>query len=72
VQAETEQRAHKVSFYVKKDKAKQVTEALSKILEQRGVSYNALIFTSLLRNDFVCMLDFLTSYFECKILYVVS
>jgi hypothetical protein len=41
VQAETEQRAHKVSFYVKKDKAKQVTEALSKILEQRGVSYNA-------------------------------
>ncbi|GAU20915.1 hypothetical protein TSUD_24780 [Trifolium subterraneum] len=36
-QAETEQRAHKVSFYVKKDKAKQVTEALSKILEQRGL-----------------------------------
>lgn len=34
-QAETEQRAHKVSFYVKKENAKQVTEALSKILEQR-------------------------------------
>lgn len=36
-QAETEQRAHKVSFYVEKDNAKQVTEALSKILEQRGL-----------------------------------
>lgn len=52
LQAETEQRAHKVSFYVEKDNAKQVTEALSKILEQRGVSYNALI-SILLRNDFV-------------------
>ncbi|XP_058762711.1 probable sucrose-phosphatase 2 [Vicia villosa] len=36
-QAETEQRAHKVSFYVKKENAKQVTEALSKVLEQRGL-----------------------------------
>ncbi|XP_004497625.1 sucrose-phosphatase 1-like [Cicer arietinum] len=36
-QVETEQRAHKVSFYVKKDNAQQVTEALSKILEQRGL-----------------------------------
>lgn len=53
MQAETEQRAHKVSFYVKKDNAKQVTEALSKILEQRGVSYNALIFIVFLINDFV-------------------
>ncbi|XP_057426697.1 sucrose-phosphatase 1-like [Lotus japonicus] len=36
-QAETEQRPHKVSFYVKKDKAQQVTESLSKILEERGL-----------------------------------
>lgn len=54
MQVETEQRAHKVSFYVKKDNAQQVTEALSKILEQRGVSYNALIiFIIFLINDFV-------------------
>ncbi|XP_027363601.1 sucrose-phosphatase 1-like [Abrus precatorius] len=36
-QAETEQRPHKVSFYVEKDKAKKVTEALSKILQGRGL-----------------------------------
>ncbi|KAI4300610.1 hypothetical protein L6164_033966 [Bauhinia variegata] len=36
-QAETEQRAHKVSFYVKKDHAPQVIEALSKSLEKRGL-----------------------------------
>ncbi|KAK7278768.1 hypothetical protein RJT34_23804 [Clitoria ternatea] len=36
-QAETEQRSHKVSFYVEKEKAKQVTEALSKVLEGRGL-----------------------------------
>ncbi|KAI4348848.1 hypothetical protein L6164_009518 [Bauhinia variegata] len=36
-QAETEQRAHKVSFYVKKDQAQHVTEALSKSLEKRGL-----------------------------------
>ncbi|RDX67899.1 Sucrose-phosphatase 1, partial [Mucuna pruriens] len=36
-QAETEQRQHKVSFYVEKDKAQRVTEALSKVLEGRGL-----------------------------------
>ncbi|OIV90429.1 hypothetical protein TanjilG_01907 [Lupinus angustifolius] len=36
-QAETEQRPHKVSFYVKKDKAKDVTNSLSKIFEERGL-----------------------------------
>ncbi|XP_061375186.1 sucrose-phosphatase 1-like [Gastrolobium bilobum] len=36
-QAETEQRPHKISFYVKKDKAQNVTEALSKVLEKRGL-----------------------------------
>lgn len=44
VQAETEQRPHKVSFYVQKDKAQSVTQALSKVLKERGVSYNTLIF----------------------------
>ncbi|KAG4982511.1 hypothetical protein JHK84_027602 [Glycine max] len=36
-QAETEQRPHKVSFYVERDKAKHVTETLSKVLEGRGL-----------------------------------
>ncbi|CAJ1967329.1 unnamed protein product [Sphenostylis stenocarpa] len=36
-QAETEQRPHKVSFYVQKDKAQSVTQALSKVLEGRGL-----------------------------------
>ncbi|XP_020233132.1 sucrose-phosphatase 1 [Cajanus cajan] len=36
-QAETEQRPHKVSFYVEKEKAKHVTEALSKVLAGRGL-----------------------------------
>lgn len=37
LQAETEQRPHKVSFYVKKDKAQEVTKALSKCLAERGL-----------------------------------
>ncbi|XP_050383451.1 sucrose-phosphatase 1 [Argentina anserina] len=37
LQAETEQRAHKVSFYVEKDKAQAVTKALSEALKQRGL-----------------------------------
>ncbi|KAL4338868.1 hypothetical protein AHAS_Ahas12G0253200 [Arachis hypogaea] len=36
-QAETEQRPHKVSFYVKKEKVEQVTEALNKVLKGRGL-----------------------------------
>ncbi|KAJ7975910.1 Sucrose phosphatase [Quillaja saponaria] len=36
-QSETEQRPHKVSFYVKKDKARDVTKALSEIFEKRGL-----------------------------------
>ncbi|KAK7268148.1 hypothetical protein RIF29_20835 [Crotalaria pallida] len=36
-QAETEQRPHKVSFYVEKEKAQAVISALSKILEERGL-----------------------------------
>ncbi|KAM6547803.1 hypothetical protein CsatB_019479 [Cannabis sativa] len=37
LQAETEQRAHKVSFYVEKDKAQAVTKALAEALEKRGL-----------------------------------
>lgn len=37
LQAETEQRAHKVSFYVDKTKAKEVTKDLSERLEKRGL-----------------------------------
>ncbi|GAB2269551.1 Pre-mRNA-splicing factor spp2 [Dionaea muscipula] len=36
-QSETEQRPHKVSFYVKKDKAQEVMKALGEILEKRGL-----------------------------------
>jgi len=37
LQAETEIRPHKVSFYVQKDKAPEVTKALSESLEKRGL-----------------------------------
>lgn len=37
LQAETEQRPHKVSFYVKKEKAQEVTKALSEVFEKRGL-----------------------------------
>lgn len=37
MQSETEQRPHKVSFYVQKDKAQDVMKALSANLEERGV-----------------------------------
>lgn len=37
LQSETEQRPHKVSFYVQKDKAQEVTKALSEHLEKRGL-----------------------------------
>ncbi|XP_045816603.1 sucrose-phosphatase 2-like isoform X3 [Trifolium pratense] len=37
-QSETEQRPHKVSFYLEKGKASKVVQALSKCLENRGVS----------------------------------
>lgn len=36
-QADTEQRPHKVSFYVKKDKAQEVTQALLEIFQKRGL-----------------------------------
>ncbi|GAB4852470.1 Pre-mRNA-splicing factor spp2 [Ancistrocladus abbreviatus] len=36
-QADTEQRAHKVSFYVKKDKAEEVMKALAERSEKRGL-----------------------------------
>jgi len=39
MQSETEQRPHKVSFYVDKDKAQDVTKALSEIFAKRGVSF---------------------------------
>ncbi|XP_022640899.1 probable sucrose-phosphatase 2 isoform X3 [Vigna radiata var. radiata] len=38
MQSETEQRPHKVSFYLEKGKAPNVVKALSKRLEKRGVS----------------------------------
>ncbi|KAH9737833.1 putative sucrose-phosphatase 2 [Citrus sinensis] len=37
LQSETEQRPHKVSFYVDKDKAQTVTQKLSEIFKNRGV-----------------------------------
>ncbi|OVA07208.1 Sucrose-phosphate synthase [Macleaya cordata] len=37
LQAETEQRPHKVSFYVDKDKAQEAMKALSELLEKRGL-----------------------------------
>nr|GMD41669.1 sucrose-phosphatase 1 isoform X1 [Ipomoea batatas] len=37
LQSETEQRPHKVSFYVQKDKAEEVTKALSTRLAERGL-----------------------------------
>lgn len=40
MQSETEQRPHKVSFYVDKDKARDVMRALSELLEKRGVRFN--------------------------------
>lgn len=39
MQAETEQRPHKVSFYVKKEKAQEITKALYELYEKRGVSF---------------------------------
>ncbi|GAB2228257.1 hypothetical protein Droror1_Dr00010087 [Drosera rotundifolia] len=36
-QSETEQRPHKVSFYIKKDKAQEVMKALGERLEKRGL-----------------------------------
>ena len=40
MQSETEQRPHKVSFYVEKAKAEEVMKALSGCLEKCGVSLN--------------------------------
>ncbi|KAK9290884.1 hypothetical protein L1049_009063 [Liquidambar formosana] len=37
LQSETEQRPHKVSFYVEKAKAREITKALSRSLEERGL-----------------------------------
>lgn len=37
MQPETEQRPHKVSFYVQKDKAQEVTKALSESFIKHGV-----------------------------------
>lgn len=39
MQSETEQRPHKVSFYVDKDKAQTVTQKLSEIFKNRGVRF---------------------------------
>ncbi|KAG5530718.1 hypothetical protein RHGRI_025625 [Rhododendron griersonianum] len=39
LQAETEIRPHKVSFYVQKDKAREVMKALSESLEKRGLFF---------------------------------
>lgn len=37
MQSDTEQRPHKISFYVEKEKAQQVTKVLAEKLEKRGV-----------------------------------
>lgn len=41
MQPETEQRPHKVSFYVQKDKAQEVAKALSECLREHGVNLNS-------------------------------
>lgn len=43
MQAETEQRPHKISFYVDKEKAQQVTKKLAEILEKRGVIATVIV-----------------------------
>lgn len=43
LQSETEQRPHKVSFYVEKGKAQEVMKALSKRLEEREVRLSMLV-----------------------------
>lgn len=45
MQSETEQRAHKISFYVDKGVAQEVMKSLSECLEKRGV--RGAIFVSL-------------------------
>lgn len=39
MQSETEQRPHKISFYVEKNNAQEVIKTLSTRLEERGVSF---------------------------------
>lgn len=41
-QSETEQRPHKVSFFIEKDKAPQVVNALSECLEKRGLDVKVI------------------------------
>lgn len=41
-QAESEQRPHKVSFYIQKDKAQAVTKALSESMERRGLDVKVI------------------------------
>lgn len=40
IQSETEQRPHKVSFYVEKEHAREIMKSLSGSLEKRGVRSN--------------------------------
>lgn len=46
MQSETEQRPHKISFYVDKAKAQEVTSALAKILGGRGVRVDLTLYLS--------------------------
>lgn len=50
LQSETEQRPHKVSFYVDKSKAETVTKQLSEILKNRGVRIKFVLWVISLQN----------------------
>lgn len=63
MQPETEQRPHKVSFFVEKDKAQAVTKALAEALKKHGVRF---VFTPNLVNLFSDFLFLGTRDIPCR------
>ncbi|KAG6418850.1 hypothetical protein SASPL_121056 [Salvia splendens] len=64
LQSETEQRPHKASFYVQKDKADDITRSLSTCLKERGSYYLKLL-------QFVLAFKYtsIAIYWDVKIIY---
>lgn len=58
VQSEAEQRPHKVSFYIEKDKAGEVMKTLSENLEKHGVRFFSVGLN-------VCCMRMCKSFFHC-------